>query len=133
MRLAMMLYLSLLILPNIAHAADLERKEHDIVTATGRAVIAAGDNNYRAAVAECEKARSIAGADNYLLGLVERCLGWAERGTEGAAHVRPACAYFSRAISLWQPSLPSAGDSKQVEKRKRWLNEMVSYRKAKGC
>jgi predicted fused transcriptional regulator/phosphomethylpyrimidine kinase len=54
MRLAVMLYLSLLILPNIAHAADLERQEHDIVTATGRAVIAAGDNNYRAAVAECD-------------------------------------------------------------------------------
>lgn len=134
MRLIAILCLSLLTLPSVAHAADLERQEHAILIEMGRSVIEAVDHeNYQAAVAQCEKARPLAGSDHYLLGLIERCLGWAERATAGAAHVSAACAHFSHALSLWQPALPQTGDSKQVELRKTWLKDMVTYRSQKGC
>jgi hypothetical protein len=133
MRLIAMLCLSLLILPSIAYAWAWKGKEKVINDAIGRAIGEGYDNNFQKAAAECEKVRSVAGSDNFLLGMVEMCLGEVE-SFQGAAHVPPTCKHYSRAIALWQLTPPPAtGDVEQTGKRREWTQIMDMFRKRNHC
>ena len=94
MRAIVLLCLSLLILPNMAHAFAFKGKEKVILDATNRAILETYDKNFRKAAMECEKVRSVAGSDKFLLGVLEMCFGEVE-SAQGAAHVQATCKHYS--------------------------------------
>ena len=124
-------FFSLVIIISPAQAWTYKGKEKVVVDAQTSAYREAFGNNFQMALAECERARSAAGGDKYLLGIVELCAAGVE---DERNHRADACSHYSSALTFWRDlPPPAAGDAERDGKLREWTQLIVLHRKSNKC